>query len=509
MDYQSAVKVIDQLESEFSVEMTKYEEHYVWPILKYYLLANLLKISDTKEAPSVIIKKSSTSFYFKLINKIGVVSGGVKSYINFKVKWIFFKVKIKPVDYLVLDVKDSLYEDEIDGKKYSKYISPYAEFLNRDGNSILINTLETSIGGAVKIIPPIELRSKYFIDYKKAFNQLLRRGSKQASPKIECFKFIKTFFENKPYPILLDEELMTYLLDDVLLFEEFWSRILKVVKPKAVFFECYYGNLSNYGLISAAKKLSIKTIDIQHGISLGVNYLNWSKTPDGGYDFLPDYYWCWGNIDVNNVLKSRNSSKEMQPLLGGNLWLSKNIKSEIENPCNVLIKELIKDSKPRKVIIVSLQHSIPISMFLLDAIQKSKVDILWLIRFHPRDYLDPGYREAFIKSIEGLNNVEFEFTTKANLYGLFRFVDIHITHHSNVAVEAISFKIPTILLGDKFIELYSSYIEAKHFFIALNENEILNHIESDIRINEENYDLFKMQSDYSIAENLLIEIFKN
>ena len=68
MDYQSAVKVIDQLESEFPVEMTKYKEHYIWPILKYYLLANLLKVSNTKKAPSVIIKKSSTSFYFKLIN---------------------------------------------------------------------------------------------------------------------------------------------------------------------------------------------------------------------------------------------------------------------------------------------------------------------------------------------------------------------------------------------------------------------------------------------------------
>lgn len=77
-----------------------------------------------------------------------------------------------------------------------------------------------------------------------------------------------------------------------------------------------------------------------------------------------------------------------------------------------------------------------------------------------------------------MKNVEYLLSTEDNLYGLFDLVDIHVTHYSTIAIEAISFNLPTILIGDNFANLYKAYTEAGHFYVANDSKQILKFIEN-------------------------------
>ena len=244
----------------------------------------------------------------------------------------------------------------------------------------------------------------------------------------------------------------------------------------------------------AAKQLNIRTIEIQHGISLGAMYMGWSKEPTGGYDLLPEYYWSWSLADIDALKFSRKKSKSFKPILGGNLWFEKNMQETMANDADIQLKELIRNASPLKIILVSLQHSLPLSQTLIDSIQHSSKDWLWLIRFHPRDFVDPEYRANYIKALSGFNHVEYEFTTKANLYSLLKKVNVQITHFSTVAIESISFKVPTILLDDKMKDTFKMYIDSNIFFIANTSDELLGNISNNISINEKTYDYYKLHT---------------
>ena len=77
--------------------------------------------------------------------------------------------------------------------------------------------------------------------------------------------------------------------------------IFRIYKPKAIFVNCYYSNIT----IQAAKSLSIKVIEIQHG-EIGENHTGY-LSKYFPRDLLPDNMLLYGQDDKQNLLKNKNT----------------------------------------------------------------------------------------------------------------------------------------------------------------------------------------------------------
>ncbi len=499
MDYNSAKNIIEKIETEINVTSITYNNKAIWPIIKNYLFFGLLKQSHNNDTANEKGENSENEFIQK--NKTINHFKNLKNYISYQLK---FKQSLQQINFnkgndnsiLVVDVDDALYVDEYENRKYSRYITPYLEFFKQK-NEVLFLNLSESKPLINKYTEPIWINSFYFTESKKIISYYFKNLFK--TKKTKNLNLITDYLNNKEYKNALNTTHLISNLKSIDVYESLWLTVLKKAKPKLVFLECYYGNKKLYGLIAASKKLNIKVVDIQHGSVLDQMYIGWQKTPKNGYDYLPDYYWCWSKNDVNIVGNSRLNSQELKPILGGNLWMQKQLTRKFNNKSNDNLQLILKNNY-EKIILVTLQHSIPISQILLDAINNSSKKWLWLIRFHPNDLVDHNYRKTYITALENNKNVEFNETTKADMYWLFQQSTNHITHHSTSAVEAITFKLPTILLGRKFETIYKEYIDANFFYLAETGNDICNLINSKLTFNEDLYNNYKTEILESVAE---------
>lgn len=504
MDHSLAKKIIEQIEEKLEVQNISYSGKAVWPVIKYHFYFSLLKwgkldISSIAErapyAPGFFQKLNA---HFKNANSL-VIN-------HFKTKREFKQLeRLKAnVSILFLDVTDAEYVDNVGDKKYSRYISPYYEFIKEKQNVFFMNLVEEG-SRYTKRNEPHYFKSEYYLEsfriksyYKKKFYKTKKT--------ISGINLIHDEIQNEPYAEVLNENLLIEDLELTEVYERLWHEILNILEPKLIVLECFYGNPNYSGLLAASKKRKIRSIDLQHGISADQMYMGWTKMPKEGYDLLPDYYWCWSKFDVNSIKNSRKGSSALSPLLGGNLWLRKQLNEKSNNPNNDNIETLISNSAYKKIMLVTLQHSIPVSDILVKAINSSDKDWLWLVKFHPLDFVDPGYRDGYRAALKNCKNVEYVNTTGADLYFLLKKVNIHLTHHSTSSVEAISLKVPTILLGNKFETIFKELIDSGNFYVANTENEILELIEKDITTNEDTFDYFKIETSEAVADNLLNQL---
>lgn len=506
MDYNKARAIVEEFELNVDVVNVKYNNVSIWPILKNYLRWGLLRYTEEEKSSVNTNKKNVTkSIWHKIQFHFSQIYNLVSCYLKFHYTLLKYKIKVKNYNVLCIDVSDKLYEDIVDGKRYSRYFSPYVDFLKKQDSVLFLNSINSGSEIKNKNLEPYYYNKSLYFTYNKIRKSYLKKigGKKNV---IENFDYVHNYFKNAPYSSVISKDFLTNDLEEISIYESFWMNFLKAKKPKLIYLSCHYGNRSHYGMLSAAKQLNIKTVEIQHGIALSEIYLGYYNTPIGGYNYLPDYYWCWSKFDAENILRSRNKSTEFLPVVGGNLWLGKSINENLLNEYDFELEKIVKERSPKKIIFVTLQHSIPVSESLIDAIRSSDEDCFWLIRFHPRDYVDPEYRKKYVAAFSNLKNVEYVNATKASLYNILKFVNVHITHHSNVAVEAISFNVPTILLGDKFKDIYKDYIDAGVFFIANNSIEIERLLDTIIELDSELMERFKMQYEESVALNAFNEI---
>lgn len=502
MDYIKSQKIIQDFESNVDVVSIKYNDVSIWPILKNYLTWGLLKFSEqdekghTQNNNKILVKNNigqKIKFHFTQIHTL------ILSYLKYQYALLKYKLKVEKFNILCIDVSSKLYEDNVNGKRYSRYFSPYVDFLKEQDSLLLLNTVNLYNDIGERNMEPYFFNAKLYFSYNKIFNSYLKKICK-SKLTIHNFNYLSDYFKSTPYNNVFSQSFLTNELEEITIYESFWIHFLKIKKPQIICLSCHYGNRSHYGMLSAAKKLKIKTVEIQHGVALSELYAGYYKTQNGGYNYLPSYYWCWSKFDAENIIKSRKNSSVFSPIVGGNLWLGKSIGEQIVNDDDVELDKILKKAAPLKIVLVTLQHSMPISDILIEAIEKTlDKNIFWLIRFHPRDYIDPGYREKYINALANFTNVEYTHASKASIYNILKYVDFHVTHFSNVAVEAISFNVPTILLGDRFRDFYKDYINAGVFFIGEDGNQICKLLIEKSNMNFEMIDRFKMQYENSVA----------
>jgi hypothetical protein len=261
-------------------------------------------------------------------------------------------------------------------------------------------------------------------------------------------------------------------LDEVNDYECFFTHFLFKSNVKCVFIECYYSPCL-FGLIAACKKLSIKTIDIQHGV-VDVNYLGWKNINKEMELYLPQYYWAWSVSDFNTVKKENDVKiNVLTPIIGGNMWMAKFINTK-------QINSIQNHKNHKKNILVTLQFGAGFMDYMSDLIVElitlSKQDYYWMFRFHPINSEEEKIK--FKKRLDNFANTDFEEINKMQLYEAFKVVQSHIVFSSAVALEGIQFNLQTIIVHDLGADLFKDLIFDNTMCFSKNPKEIINQIEN-------------------------------
>jgi hypothetical protein len=129
----------------------------------------------------------------------------------------------------------------------------------------------------------------------------------------------------------------------------------------------------------------------------------------------------------------------------------------------------------KKVLVYTHQPNLH-SDIIIDFILNSPDDYLILLRFHP---MTGNYeKQMLLNRIGNKVNVETKKATELNLYALFMNCDLHLTHSSVTAVEALAFGVPSVICSGAGREFFKEYIENGVMFYARSLNEINNAIEN-------------------------------
>ncbi len=491
------------VENELEIENITHNNYRVWPIIKdklffEALFKNVNKVVDTVENENAVVLKQHflRSLFKESRNSINGYFVFKKSLKKFQLNFLVDKKQL-----IFLDGANSSYLDSVEGKKYSRYLTPYFEYVGKQRNAALINfTTEPEITG--KYIQPYYVNVLGYFSFYNLKEKIKNKIGKKKS-QTNGLEQLNQKLRQIDYPVLIDKNTLGYMINEIEAYKSIYTHVFKNTKPKAVFMECYYGNPNYLGATLAAKEFNIKMIDIQHGVSFDPMYLGWNKMPKTGYELLPDIFWVWSNYDIKTIQESRKNSTVLAPVLGGNLWYKKYLEIKPNTEHDKILAEL--RSKYERTILITLDHSGPMYTCLFEAIRCSSKNWLWLVRFHPHDYKDPGYRERYIAEFNKFSNVHYEHSTKCNLFNLLNIVDFNISRYSSVCIEALTFKVPSIIIMcKKKIAQLDVFEKSNCFIYSSDGNEISDIIKNDrIFVDDANYDFFRMrQEDDQVKEAL-------
>lgn len=403
------------------------------------------------------------------------------------IKWHFKSQHFKKNDILIIDAANSK-RLNFEGK----YKSIYTEFISKLSDSFF--TIER----------PSDLHDNHNskISDKNVFY-----------PDLHIFKIIlKSKITNKKYKFLNSESfklikqtlnieknierVITIKLNRFIEFVKFYEKILIKTKPKVIFIVCGY-SYSNMALCYAAKKKSIPTIELQHGL------INKSHT---GYIYknvisrqlFPDYFFSFGEMYTALIQKESQIFEENKIKSVGFPYIEDLKRDKIKG----------KKSIDRKIYITSqwtISSELKSFIESLSKLLPSGYKIIY--KTHPRE----TNTKKFYESFNQLNNVELVSDPSINSLEIMNKVDIHSTVYSTSFMEAFYFELPNIFIE---IQGYSDsiikYIDNQTCYLVKTPGEyieVLQKIEkqSDVinkKIKEKSQNFYKSQPFSNIQSEL-------
>jgi len=440
--YKDVLIYLSKLEKEFPVQEWEALGFHIWPVLRISLGLKLYsencftgenQIAQWKEN---VYSESLSSVYHSALCSVKDFSNNQT--LNDSYSAIF------------LNVSSTRYY-KLGKKWFNPFSDSFINYLEKDNlKSLVLEYVDTKEN---KI--PRYRSSKYITSGVNSENLkvILKKKSSLNLDKLHEFKnFLKE--------VNLPEEFFATKILRVFHYSQYFTNIFKRTNPKLALLVGYFSYLA-MGYTLAAKKLKIKSIDIQHGIQSENDFLysKWLKSPAQGYEVLPEYFWCWSEKEKNNINEWASELANHSALTGGNPVLqvdenNKNIKFFIDE-----IKK-IKNSKEKSVnILYTHQASYQLTEFFIEVIKNSPKNWIWWFRFHPQ-YMGAKDKILLQLSNENIVNVIYEKINEYPLALLLNNIDIHVTDYSSSVLEAEMMGVPTIFLSNTGVELYGGQIES-------------------------------------------------
>lgn len=392
-----------KIEREFSVSMLCIEDVSYWPVLK-----NIIYFRDRKVSSNIVksIINSPNIVFSKVIEKI-------------KRKLGFNRTIAGNLNYQSIDILFSgtiSHRENINKKSFNRYFDP------------IMNEIEATIKTGL-----YEYDFEYdSIDYYKR-NRLnfISQLYGQVTNRIITFTKIDEDFIghvanvfNIP-AIKLKQEIENALVA-IKSWEQVWNNILEKTSPKVVMVLCYY-SLPMYGLMLAANKKRIKTIDMQHG-GQGENHpaYTFHNFPTQGFNVLPYSFWVWDLYSKKHLESVFLNTKTI--ILGGNPWLKFQLDTN---------KTLLSNNRKKIICTLTLGKDIIFPNYLQQAIKESSLEYEWYLRFHPRTSAsDKKHIQSLVSSKEYKGKVNIGLANEISLPILLTNAYAHVSHSSGSLSEA-------------------------------------------------------------------------
>jgi hypothetical protein len=309
-----------------------------------------------------------------------------------------------------------------------------------------------------RVVSPVCFQTPWNND----FNIFKEKFSPHCPPwpeRAETEKFLKSAqaicdLDGDTVNIDLVERMLHYIEANMQVYLE----ILGTLQPTAIFFGLYLAN-ETMGMIAAAKRLGIPTIEIQHGLIGRYQWFqtHYTKIPPEGYELLPDFFWVWDKTTKEDTEREMPVSPgPHRAIIGGNpaleSWTATRGRSL--GTYQALFFEGLDQRD--NVILVALQYYSLAPDNIIQAMKLAPKEWLWLIRLHPmsrslQDVVTEVYQS------HGLDNIEVFYATDAPLYDLLQHVDHVVTPFSTIAIEAAHFNIPVTLTERVSVEVFAGF----------------------------------------------------
>lgn len=442
MRISEAFLMIVELEKNEEFRNFYHQNINLWPLVRQTLWIQLQRLNRKK----VVVSK--TRQLEKLIEK------------NCSLLTQFFVQKNKNAESLFFSLPIYL-QRQSDGFHFDKVIDPLIYALNDN------NKFEKYYLGLKTPFQKLKFSGQDFLPFKSRAiileNKKIKILAKIAdSAGIDSKKFVDSFVSS------INQFYQSYDAAKTL--------FRKRHKLKKVYLACWYSPYM-MGIIAAARGVGINVIDVQHGKQgkLNAMYSGWNYiSKEETYLMMPDFFWCWGQPSVDQILRSSKNRASHIPFVGGFTWID----YWKEERSGIIPKKPLIDENHRKKVLVTLQPIVwseteIIPTFITDFLKKNRTDFYFIFRLHPNSKFKSKHLNKFLV---GINRSSFCFDTgKTDLYTLFSNVDFHITRFSSTCFEASLFNLKTILYGNEACELYKDEISNGEFFWtkgAVNDLEL-------------------------------------
>jgi len=283
---------------------------------------------------------------------------------------------------------------------------------------------------------------------------------------------------------------------------------MEFLRPKVLFYSSFTGWTP---LTWACRRLGIPTVDIQHGGQSPYHYLttHWTKVPTEGYDFMPDYFWCWSDTNRRFIEPwLPGGACRHVPLVGGNRHVAKWRRLGETLLAADEREYLAKLRTKRKVILVTLGYSVEeiLPQSLVEAVANAP-DWSWLFRLHPL-HRGPSVVDGLRRRLRsaGVADVDVEMPTRTRLHALLAAAHHHVTPFSTAGREALAFGVPTLIVHPVGRTYFADEIESGIFQYAESAQEILARLShQEARAPDARY----IETDDALVERLLERIHRD
>jgi hypothetical protein len=246
----------------------------------------------------------------------------------------------------------------------------------------------------------------------------------------------------------------------VTLLANWFERRFVALGVRVVFTVQYY-QLLGYAANVACRRLSIPSVDIQHGLQ-GEHHAawgSWQRVPTDGYEVLPSVFWCWSEMEATAIDKWATKTGPHRPFVGGDLWL--NTWREVVQARAPIPADTLAAFKPigTKLVLFTSSYPNDLTDWILTAMRRSPPNVRWAVRLHP-SYLTSidSVRERL--DAEGLSSVNVRLATELPLPLVLQCADVNVTSLSSVVVEAAHCRVPSVITDPSGLDTFADLVQS-------------------------------------------------
>ncbi len=452
-----------ELEKNIFLLKPKYKNIFYWELIRFEIHREILIKKNLIKIPN---KRIENKFYYIIKNIIKIIKYFFISnplYSKKKDIFIFWHPRRKIIDNINTDI----YTDYIKKNLKNNYqdFEPFIENRNSINNIYSKNILFLDSIQYLKelFIIPIKLSNKDSI----LINEINEKIQKIFQIKINLKKII---IKNLRWFIF---------------YKYFFSFLFKIKKPKIILEVVGY-QLINKAINSAAKKLNIPTIEIQHGV-INKYHLGYSIWYEKNIilDYFPDYIFTWWKY-WNNIC---NYPKNVKTITTWFPYYEVNFK-----------KYNIKKQKKHNIVIIS-QWAIWEELWKkIYKVAKKLKNYNFYYKLHPWEFHKKEKEFSFLWNLENVKLISKE----KNIYDLFEICSIQIWVFSTAIYEWLWFWLNTIIFNLAWVEYLNDLVK-KNIVIKVDKpKECIKIIE-----NQDFWESNKFNNKYFFKKNAVNNIITN